>query len=140
MLILVFRKVTGSAVRNVTSDVGSDSALLPLLLLAFADRVSVPHELVWLLGCRLACRLLGTEVLVQVIQKIDAIGVGDHGTEAFHFVEFGGPSLAGEVLFGDAAGVVARSAGRLHLCLSRAGRKWFAGSTGRLRARQNDGC
>ena len=28
MLRLVFRKVTGSAVRNVTSDVGSDSALL----------------------------------------------------------------------------------------------------------------
>ncbi len=28
MLMLVFRKVTGSAVRNVTSDVGSDSALL----------------------------------------------------------------------------------------------------------------
>jgi hypothetical protein len=28
MLMLVFRKVTGSAVCNVTSDVGSDSALL----------------------------------------------------------------------------------------------------------------
>ena len=28
MLTIVFRKVTGSAVRNVTSDVGSDSALL----------------------------------------------------------------------------------------------------------------
>ena len=28
MLRLVFRKVTGSAVCNVTSDVGSDSALL----------------------------------------------------------------------------------------------------------------
>jgi hypothetical protein len=130
MLTLVFRKVTGSAVCNVTSDVGSDSALLfmiqELRLVRRASRF-------------LCCGFFGAEVLGQIIQHSDAIGVGDNGAEAFHFVEFGGPSLAGKVLLSDTAGVVAGSAGGLHLGLHGSGRKRLAGSAGRLRCDWNDG-
>ena len=81
----------------------------------------------------------GTEVFRQVIQEGTAIGVGNDGAQAFHFVEFVRPFLASQVLLGDAAGVVARSAGGLHLGLHRSGRKRLAWGAGRLGARQHDG-
>jgi hypothetical protein len=107
-----------------------------------------PHELVGcvagLLCCGLRCVLgsafLGTEVFRQVIQEGVAIGVGDDCAQAFHFVEFVGPLLAGHVMLGDAAGVMAGSAGGFHFRLQGSGRQRLAWGGGRLRARQNDGC
>src|SRR5712692_8974733 len=92
------------------------------------------------LGGVLGRAFLGTEVLGQVIQHGVAIGVWDDGAEAFHFFKLVGPLLAGQVLLGDAAGVMARSAGGLHFGLHGSGRKRLAWSTWRLRARQDDGC
>src|SRR5208283_2695917 len=80
------------------------SALLLLRLSAFADfsrtGVSAPHVLVCasgFLGCGLRGAFFGAEVLGQVIQKRAAIGVGDDGAQAFHLVEFDGPSLTSQV-------------------------------------------
>src|SRR6266849_4752391 len=78
---------------------------------------------------------LGTEVLGQVIQHGAAISIGDDGAEAFHFLKLVGPLLAGQVLLGDAAGVMARSAGGLHFGLHGSGRKRLAWTARRLRAR-----
>src|ERR1700686_926802 len=115
--------------------------------LARARRVS-PHELVGcvagLLCCGLRCVLgsasFGTEVFRQIIQEGVAIGVGDDGAQPFHFVEFVRPLLAGHVMLGDAAGVMAGSAGGFHFRLHGSGRQRLAWGAGRLRARQNDGC
>ena len=74
----------------------------------------------------IGCAFLGTEVFGQVIQEVVAIGVGDDGAEAFHFFELVGPLLAGQVLLGDAAGVMARSAGGLHFGLHGSGGKRLA--------------
>ena len=89
---------------------------------------------------RLGSAFSGTEVFGQVVQKSIAVGVGDNGAEAFHFVEFGGPLLASQMLLGDSAGNVTLCAGSLDLGLRGPGRKRLARRAGRLRARQNDGC
>src|SRR5208282_5402464 len=88
------------------------------------------------LSCASCRAFFGTEVLGQVIQK--SVAIGDDGAEAFHFLEFVGPLLAGQVLLGDAAGVVACSTGGLHFGWSGSGRRRLARSAGRLPARQND--
>jgi len=100
-----------------------------------------------LVGCasrflhrRLGSAFSGTEVFGQVVQKSIAVGVGDNGAEAFHFVEFGGPLLASQMLLGDSAGNVTLCTGSLDLGLCGPGRKRLARSAGRLCARQNDGC
>jgi hypothetical protein len=48
--------------------------------------------------------------------------------------------LAGQVMLGDAASVMAGSAGGFHFRLHGSGRQRLAWGAGRLRARQNDGC
>ena len=137
-----------SAARSATADVGSGSALLLAFRGLLADRtVRATRSLV---GCAsgflcsrrrgLGCAFLRTEVFGQVIQHSLAIGVGDDGAEAFHFFQLFGPLLSGQVLLGDAAGVMARSASGLHFGLHRSGRKRFAWSAGRLPAGQDDGC
>jgi|SRR5208282_398250 len=155
MLMLVFRKVTGSAVRNVTLDVGSDSALLirfgESLIPCIFDvkkisrtRVSALQELVGgvsgFVPCGFRRAFFGTEVLGQVIQKSAAIGIGNYRAQAFHFVELYGPSLSSQVLLGDATGVVTLGAGGFDFGLHGSGRKRLAWGAGRLRARQNNGC
>lgn len=83
--------------------------------------------------------LLRAEVCGQIIQKTFAVGVGNDGAEARHFVEFVGPLRAGEMLVPDAAGIVTLGAGGFHLRLHRSGRKGLAGSLGCL-GRGADGC
>jgi hypothetical protein len=154
---------TGSAAVMATSGVGSaalcssttpripgapSSGLNAELAWLGRARRPFPHELVGcvagLLCCGLRCVLgsafFGTEVFRQVIQEGVAIGVGDDCAQAFHFVEFAGPLLAGHVMLGDAAGVMAGSAGGFHFRLHGSGRQRLAWGAGRLRARQNDGC
>jgi hypothetical protein len=127
-----------------TSDVGSAA-------LCFWDsrtRVSAPHELVSCASgfpcCGLRCLLgrafFGPKVFRKVIQQGAAIGVGDDRPQAFHFVEFVRPFFASHVLLGDAARVMTRGASGLHFGLHGSGRKRFAWSAGRLRARRNDRC
>ena len=78
MLMLVFRKVTGSAVCNVTSDVGSDSALLSAIqLLSGSTADALPDLLPRGRCCVLGRAFFRTEVLAQIIQHSAAIGVGD---------------------------------------------------------------
>jgi hypothetical protein len=155
---------TGSAAVMATSGVGSAalcSCTIPRILgvplpKAIAELRSAgragrpsPHEqlvscasgfLCCGLRCIPGCAFSGTKVFRQVSQQCVAIGVGDDGAQALHFVEFVRPFLASHVLLGDAAGVVARGAGGLHFGLHGSGRKRFAWGAGRLRARQNDGC
>src|SRR5713226_3202439 len=134
-----------SAARSATLDAGSGSVLLLSIHGLLADRsVRATRSLVGcasrLLLCGLGCAFLRAEVLGQVIQKGVAIGVGDDGAEAFHFFQLFGPLLSGQVLLGDAAGVMTGSASGLHFALHGSGRKRLAWSTGRLRVRQDDGC
>src|SRR5260370_18248262 len=134
-----------SAASSVSLDAGWGSVLLLSIHGLIADRsVHATRSLVGcasrLLLCGLGYAFLRAEVLGQVIQKGVAIGVGDDGAEAFHFFQLFGPLLAGQVLLGDAAGVMARSAGGLHFGLHGSARKGLAWSTGRLRARQDHGC
>ena len=93
-----------------------------------------PHELVGcvagLLCCGLRCVLgsasFGAEVFRQIIQEGVAIGIGDDGAQSFHFVEFVRPLLAGHGMLGDAAGVMAGSAGGFHFRLHGSGRQRLA--------------
>ena len=154
---------TGSAAVMATSGVGSvalcpsttpripgapSSGLNAELRLAWTGKAPAPHELVGcvagLLCCGLRCVLgsasFGTEVFRQIIQEGVAIGVGDDGAQPYHFVEFVRPLLAGHLMLGDAASVMAGSAGGFHFRLHGSGGQRLAWGAGRLRARQNDGC
>src|SRR5260370_5151328 len=100
-----------SAARSVSLAGGSGRVLLLSIHGLIADRsVHATRSLVGcasrLLLCGLGYAFLRAEVLGQVIQKGVAIGVGDDGAEAFHFFQLFGPLLAGQVVLGDAGGVV----------------------------------
>ena len=88
---------------------------------------------------RCLAALAWTEVLGQVIEHRVAIRIGDDRPKAFHFFQLLGPLLARQVLLGNAAGVMARSASRLHLGLHRSGGKRFARRAGSLCANKNGG-
>jgi hypothetical protein len=76
----------------------------------------------------------GAEIFGQVGEDGGAVGIGDDGAEAFHFLELLGPLLAGEMLLGDASGVMAGGAGGFYLGLHGSRGKRLAGSAGRLGA------
>jgi hypothetical protein len=81
----------------------------------------------------------GPEIFGQIGEHGGAVGIGNDGAEAFHFLELLGPLLAGEMLLGDASDVMARGACSFYLGLHRSGRKRLAWSAGRLGAGENYG-
>lgn len=101
--------------------------------------MSAPHGLV---GCASGrfCYGFGyaffrAKIPGQIIQNGFAIGVGDYGAQTLHFLQFGGPLVAGQMLLSNTTGVMAMSASGLHLGSHGARRKRLSGRTGRLRAR-----
>jgi hypothetical protein len=92
-----------------------------------------------LLGNSLGSACPRAEIFRQIIQERAAVGFGNDRTQTFHFVELDGPLLAGQVLLGDASGIVTLRAGGLDLRLHGTGRQRLAGSARGLRTHRADG-
>jgi hypothetical protein len=142
--------------RNATSDVGQQRFAFNFAsAIGATDRVSLRlrpllhpdapdgdrgnSQLVgWDCGffLRLRCAFVRTEVLAQVSEKSLAILVRNDGTEPFHFLQFAGPLLLGQVLLRDPGCIVTLHAGRFDFALHRSRGKGLAGRTAGLRADQ----